>query len=90
MKKNFANYTILINKEKRLGTNEDCYVALVPVLGIATDADSLEQVQKEIESLVKFHIECLADEGQEIPLESLGSFVTKFQTDLPSGITGHA
>jgi len=79
MKKKIFNYTVLINKEKRLGTNDDCYVALVPLLGIATEADTLDAIQKDIRSLIQFHLESLVDEGGEIPFESGESFVTKLQ-----------
>lgn len=83
MKQNIANYTVVIEKEKRLGTNETCYNAVVPILGIATEADTLEQVQKEIQSLVQFHIESLSEEGEDIPVESGQSFITKIQALLP-------
>ena len=53
MKQNIANYTVVINKEKRTGTKKTCYTAFVPTLGIATDADTLEEVQKEIQSLIQ-------------------------------------
>ena len=45
-----------------MGTKKECFFAYVPVLGIATDADTLEQVQKEIKSLIEFHLQCLAEE----------------------------
>ncbi|HUD44853.1 MAG TPA: type II toxin-antitoxin system HicB family antitoxin [Patescibacteria group bacterium] len=83
MKQNIANYTVVIEKEKRLGTKKDCYSAFVPILGIATDSDTLEQVQKDITSLVQFHIESLAEEGEEIPIESGQSFITKIEALLP-------
>lgn len=79
MKQRIFNYTVLISKEKRLGTKDDCYTALVPVLGIATEADTLEEIQKEAKSLIRFHLDSLVDEGEDIPSESGDSFVTKFQ-----------
>ena len=84
MNQKIANYTIVIAKEKRVGTDKDCYSAVVPVLGIATDADSLDQVQKDIQSLVQFHIESLAEEGEEIPVESGQSFITRIEAFLPN------
>ncbi len=83
MNRKIANYTVVIEKEKRLGTDKDCYSAVVPILGIATEADSLEQVQKDIQSLVQFHIESLSEEGEEIPVESGQSFITKIEALLP-------
>lgn len=84
MNQKIANYTVVIEKEKRLGTDKDCYSAVVPILGIATDADTLEKVQKDIQSLVQFHIESLAKEGEEIPVESGQSFITKIEALLPT------
>lgn len=84
MNQKIANYTIVIAKEKRPGTDKDCYSAVVPILGIATDADSLDQVQKDIQSLVQFHIESLAVEGEEIPVESGQSFITRIEAFLPN------
>jgi predicted RNase H-like HicB family nuclease len=48
MKKQIAQYTVIIEKQKRLGTEHDCYMAMVPLLGIATEADTIEQAEKEI------------------------------------------
>lgn len=84
MKQNIANYTVVIDKEKRTGTNKVCFTALVPALGIATEADTLLQVKKDIKELVQFHIESLSSEGSEIPVESGESFVTKVAAFLPS------
>lgn len=83
MKQHIANYTVVIEKEKRLGTDKLCFSAVVPILGIATDADSLEQVQKDVQKLVQFHIESLSEEGEEIPVESNQSFITKIEAFLP-------
>lgn len=63
MKQNIANYTVVIDKEKRTGTNKDCYTALVPRLGIATEADTLAQIKKDIKELVQFHVESLSKEN---------------------------
>ncbi len=62
MKRQVANYTVIIEKQKRMGTNLWCYMAYVPVLGIATDADTIEEAEKAVKSLIEFHIESLADE----------------------------
>lgn len=83
MKQKIANYTVLIERQKRMGTNKMCYMAYAPILGIATDADIIEDAEKEIKSLIEFHIESLAKEGEEIPLETGESFVTRSQVHLP-------
>ncbi len=78
-----VNYTVVIEKEKRIGTDDTCYSAFVPTLGVATEADSLEEIQEEIKSLVQFHLESLVEEGEEIPVEQTPSFVTRFEATLP-------
>lgn len=83
MKQNIANYTVVINKERRTGTNKSCYSAYVPTLGIATDADSLDKVQKEIQTLIQFHLECLAKEGEKIVVETSEVLVARSQVILP-------
>lgn len=83
MRQKIANYTILIERQKRMGTNKICYMAYVPILGIATDADFIEEAEKEIKSLIEFHIESLAREEEEIPIEAGETFVTRSQVNLP-------
>ena len=62
MKQIVANYTVVIEKEVRTGTKKVCYSAYVPLLGIATEADTVERVQSEIKKLVEFHSESLIKE----------------------------
>jgi len=84
MKQKITNYTVIIEKEKRTGTNIDCYSAYVPAFGIATEADTLSQVKREIKELMQFHIETLIEEGSNIPIESRKSLVIKIPTLIPS------
>ena len=85
MKQQIANYTVVIEKQKRIGTNKFCYMAYVPILGIATEADTIEQAEKEIKSLIQFHLESLTEEGEEITVEKENSFVTRSQVFIPKG-----
>ena len=85
MNQQLANYTVVIEKQKRTGSDKTCYVAYVTVLGIAVDADSLEEVEKEVQSLIQFHIEALSDEGKEIPIEVHPSLITRSEVLIPKG-----
>lgn len=90
MKKHVANYTVIIEKQKRMGTNKVCYAAIVPTLGIATDADTIEEVEKNVKSLIQFHIASLTEEGEEIPIETSNSFITRYEVLLPkSAVIAH-
>lgn len=84
MKQKIANYTVVIGKEKRLGTKKICYTALVPTLGIATEGDTLEKAEKGIQSLIKFHLDSLTKEGREIPIESQHPLITRLSAVLPA------
>jgi predicted RNase H-like HicB family nuclease len=83
MKQQIANYTVVIEKQKRMGTKRTCYMAFVPTLGIATDADTIEKAEKEIKSLLQFHLDSLAEEGEEIPVETGSALVTRSQVLIP-------
>lgn len=83
MKQRFTDYTIVIEKEKRIGTNRACYTVFVPILGIATEADSIEEAKKAAKSLIEFHLQCLTEEGEKIPIEASNSFITKTGVALP-------
>lgn len=83
MNKRIADYTVIFERQKRVGSDEECYVAFVPVLGIATDGDTLEESQKAIKSLIQFHVDSLVGEREEVPVESQAPFVTRIQTNLP-------
>ena len=84
MKQKIANYTVVIEKGKRTGSEKFCYTAFVPTLGIAVDADSLEKAKKEIQSLIEFHIDCLTQENREISVESEHPFITRLSAILPT------
>lgn len=85
MKQQVANYTVIIEKQKRLGTTTFCYTAYVPVLGIATDADTIENVEKEIKLLIQFHLKSLRDEGEDIPTETEHMLITRSEVVIPRG-----
>lgn len=48
MKQKVANYTVVIEEQVRTGTKKVCYSAYVPILGIATEADTLETVKLKV------------------------------------------
>lgn len=68
MKQQIANYTVIIEKQQRLGTNKVCYTAFAPSLGIATEDETIEKAKQAIQSLLQFHLESLAQEGETIPI----------------------
>ncbi len=85
MKQQITDYTVIIEKQKRIGTSKTCYTAFVPILDIATEADTIEQVKKDIQSLIQFHLDCLAKEGEIIPFEQETALITKSRAIIPTG-----
>ena len=57
MEKQVLNYRIIIEPEK-MG-RKTVYNAYCDTLGLADYGDSIDEVIKNIKSLIKFHIECL-------------------------------
>lgn len=68
MNKQILNYRIIIEPEKqgkKVVSNAYC-----PTLGLADYGDSIDEAFKNIQSLIKFHIECLLEDGLEVPSEN--------------------
>jgi predicted RNase H-like HicB family nuclease len=55
--KKYFEYRILITPDVRSGSKTSCYTAMVPVLGIATDGDTVEQAFGNAKTLIEFHLE---------------------------------
>lgn len=68
MQKQVLNYRIIIEPEK-MG-KEMTYNAYCPTLNLADYGYSIDEAVKNIRSLIKFHIECLLEDGQEVPEEN--------------------
>ncbi len=68
MQKQVLNYRIIIEPEK-MG-KKTAYNAYCDTLGLADYGYSVEEAIKNIKSLIKFHIECLLEDGLEVPKEN--------------------
>ena len=69
------NYRIVIEPDERTGTGKPCFTAYCPTLGIADDGDTLEEALESIRKLVKFHVESLASDNQEVPTDEISKDV---------------
>jgi len=84
-KKSQSSFKVIIQKDVRAGTNDECYSSFVPELGISADGDSKEEVLASTKELIQFHLQCLSEEGEEIPLgNSANMFIVDMSIDLPS------
>lgn len=68
MQKQILNYRIIIEPEK-MG-RKIVYNAYCPTLGIADYGDSIDEVLKSIKDGIELAIECMKDEGKEIPMDN--------------------
>jgi len=68
-KRKVLNYLIVIEPDIRLGTNKPCFSVFCPVLGLADSGDTIEEAVSNMEKLIRFHLNCLAKEGELIPIE---------------------
>ena len=69
MVKQVLNYRIIIEPEK-VG-KKMAYNAYCETLGLADYGYSVDEAIKNIKSLIKFHIECLLEDGLEVPTENI-------------------
>ena len=68
MQTKVLNYRIIIEPEKQ--GKKTVYNAYCQTLGVADYGDSIDEAIKNIKSLIKFHVECLLEEGLEVPQEN--------------------
>ncbi len=89
MEKTILNYRVIIEPDKRTGTNGPCFTAYCPKLGIADDGDTIEQALSSVQEGIKCYLEALIKDGQEVPppdnIEE--GLVTSTKVSLPKNIT---
>lgn len=64
MQRNVLDYRVVIEKEDMDG--KTVYNAFCPTLGLSDYGNSIDQAIDRIRKLMKFHIESLAEFGQDI------------------------
>lgn len=74
-KKYVLNYKVDLKPDRRIGSNEPCFVASCPTLGLVDDGETKKEALRNIKKTIVFHLECFKKEGKEIPTR-----------DLPKGI----
>ena len=88
MEKVVLNYRVIIEPDKRTDTDEACFTAYCPNLGIADDGDSVEEALTSIQEGIKCYLEALIKDGVEVPppdnIEE--GFVTSTKVSLPKDV----
>lgn len=67
LSKKIFNYLIVIEPDKRIGTNTPCYAGYCPALGLADDGNTIEDVIERMKELIRFHLKVLQKEKQAFP-----------------------
>lgn len=84
MKTSLLNYTVIIEPDTETGTNKPGFSAYCPALGVADDGDTIEETLNNIKKTIEFHLDCLAEEGEEIPTPSSAQgLMTNIQVSAP-------
>lgn len=84
MQKQVLNYRIIIEPEKQ--GKKIVYNAYCPTLNVADYGDSIDEVLKSIKDGIELALECLAEEGKEIPIDNIkDQTVTTTEVNIPTG-----
>lgn len=87
MQKQVLNYRVIIEPDKRIGTNDPCFFAYCSTLDVATDGDTFEEVLKNIQDAISLRVAVLVDEGEEVPVDRIDEEVLVHTTVVaPKGI----
>ncbi len=68
-KQTILDYRVILRQDKSVGTNQSCYVASCPTLGVTDDGQTPQEALDNLKSTIEFHLECLQKEGKEIPVD---------------------
>lgn len=83
MKTKVLDYTVIVEPDTETGTDKPGYTAYCHTLGLADDGNTIEEAIENLQAMIQFHLECLAQEGEEIPIESSQpSMLTKIRIPL--------
>lgn len=84
MKTTVLNYRIVVEPDEEVGTGKPCYTAHCPTLEIADFGETIEQALINIKKLIKFHLECLIQEGSEVPPQDKEEgLITNLKVEIP-------
>ena len=61
----FLEYRVLVSRDPDTGQ----LIAEVPTLGLADYGTDLSDALKHLEEMLRFHLDCLQEEGKSIPRE---------------------
>ncbi len=87
METKVLNYRIIIEPDVRTGSNESCFSAYCPTLGIADSGDSIEEALANIKKGIEAYIEALTQDDEEVPIDQVeGSLVSYTAIRVPANL----
>ncbi|OGV96145.1 hypothetical protein A2W24_05265 [Microgenomates group bacterium RBG_16_45_19] len=76
MKTKILDFPVIIEPDFETGTGKPGFSAYCPTLGVADDGETIDEALRNIQSTIKFHLDCLVDEGERVPAGSRGIFTS--------------
>lgn len=76
------NYRVVIEPDERTGSDEPCYCAYCPTLGVADDGDTIDEALANIRGAIEAYVESLIMDGLEVPVDKPVGVLTSIQIPL--------
>ena len=67
METKVLNYRVIVKPDKQTGTGKPGYTAFCPTLGVADDADTIEQAIKNVRAAIKAYVNSLVADKLPVP-----------------------
>lgn len=87
MQTTILNYRIIVEPDERTGTNEPCFTAYCPTLGVADGGDTIEEALANVRGAIEAYVECLVEDGLAVPVDKPEqSFITAMQVKIHGAV----
>lgn len=87
MQTTVLNYRIIVEPDERTGTNEPCYTAYCPTLGVADGGDTVEEALENVRGAIEAYVESLVEDELPVPVDKPElSFITATQVKIHGAV----
>lgn len=69
MQTTILNYRVIVEPDRRTGTDEPCFTASCPTLGVASDGDSIEEAIANVTEAVSAYVAFLVRREEFVPAD---------------------
>ena len=70
MQTKILNYRIVIEPDQYTVTNNPCYTAYCPTLGVADGGDTIEEAIKNVQGAIEAYVESLIEDKLPVPVDN--------------------